>query len=129
MLEWKTKQVNDIPTNPLDCYWAVGAVRTYPRLYRIVEQYPADTKGMQTGKTPELYALFEEIGGRRVSDVFTTEDELKEWADSKKWGDCWFKGTGSFIHAYKTLDEAKERAETQISHIEGIMDAYFPKEK
>ena len=47
----------------------------------------------------------------------------------QRWGDCWFKGDGRFIHAYKTLEEAKERAETQISHIEGIMDEYFPKEK
>ena len=129
MLEWNTRKVNDIPTNPLDCYWAVGAVRAYPRLYRIVEQYPAVTKGMRIGDTPELYVLFEEIGGRRISDVFTNENELKEWANSHKWGDCWFKGHGRFVHAYKTLEEAKKRAETQISHIEGIMDEYFPETK
>lgn len=129
MLKWNTRQVNDIETNPLDCYWAVGAVRTYPRLYRIIEQYPADTNGMRTADKPELYVLFEEIGGRRISDVFTNEEELKEWADSQKWGDCWFKRDGRFVHAYKTLEEAKARAETQISHIENIMDEYFPKEK
>ena len=129
MLTWNTRQVNDIPTNPLDCYWAVGAVQTYPRLYRIIEQYPADTKGMRTGNEPELYVLFEEVGGRRVTDVFATESELKKWAGSRKWGDCWFKHDGHFVHAYKTLEEAKERAETQISHIESIIDEYFPKEK
>lgn len=129
MLEWNTRQINDIETNPLDCYWAVGAVQTYPRLYRIIEQYPADTNGTRTADNPELYVLFEEIGGRRISDVFTNEEELKEWADSQKWGDCWFKRDGRFVHAYKTLEEAKARAETQISRIENIMDEYFPKEK
>ena len=129
MLEWNARKVNDIPTNPLDCYWAVGAVRAYPRLYRIVEQYPADTKGMRIGNKPELYVLFEEIGGRRVSDVFTNEKEIEEWKYAKIWGNHWFKGDGRFVHAYKTLEEAKKRAETQISHIEGIMDEYFPETK
>lgn len=129
MLKWNTRQVNDIDTNPLDCYWAVGMVSTYPRLYRIIEQYPADTNGMVTGDKPELYVLFEEINGRRVYDVFTKEDEVKEWKYAKKWGDCWFKGEGIFIHAYKTLDEAKARAEVQISHIQGIMDSYFSDNK
>ena len=128
MLEWYTKKVNDIPTNPLDCYWAVGAVRHYPRLYRIVEQYPADTNGIRTGDKPELYILFEETNGRRVSDVFTNEKEIEEWKYSKIWGNCWFKNDGVFIHAYKTLDEAKARAEVQLSHIERLMDEYFPKE-
>lgn len=129
MLEWNTRKVNDISTNPLDCYWAVGTIRDYPRLYTIVEQYPADTNGLRTGDKPELYVLFESIMGRRVSDVFTTEKEVIEWKNAEIFGNFWFKGRGSFIHAYKTLDEAKARAEVQISHIQNLMDGYFPKEK
>ena len=127
MLNWSTRQVNDIPTNPLDCYWAVGFVSTYPRLYTIVEQYPTNTDGLITGDKPELYVLFEELHGRRDSDVMTTEKEANEWKDAVKWGDFWFKGRGSFVHAYKTLDEAKARAETQVKHIQDLIDAYFPK--
>lgn len=128
MLEWNARKVNDISTNPLECYWAVGAIREYPRLYRIVEQYPADTKGMRTGDSPELYVLFEELGGRRIADVFTNEKEIEEWKNARIWGNYWFKGGGYFVHAYKTLDEAKERAETQISRIRDLMDEYLPKE-
>ena len=128
MLIWNTRQVNDIDTNPLDCYWAVGFVGNSFRLYRIVEQYPADVNGMCTGNVPELYVLFEELCGRKLSDVFTTERELEEWKHAKRWGDFLFKGHGAFVHAYKTLDEAKARAETQVSHIQNIIDCYFPKE-
>lgn len=129
MLDWKTKQVNDIPTNPLDCYWAVGKVGTSTRLYTIVEQRPADTTGKVLSNVPELYVLFEALGGRCVADVFTTEKELKEWKYASIWGNYWFKTRGSFVHAYKTLDEAKARAETQISHIQNLIDIYFPSKK
>lgn len=128
MLTWNTKQTNDIPTNPLDCYWSVAFVGGNPRLYRIIEQYPADTNGLRTGNEPELYVLFEELEGRRISDVFRNEDELKEWKHAQKWGDFWFKGDGRFVHGYKTLDDAKARAETQVSHIQNLIDCYFPKE-
>ena len=128
MLTWNTRQTNDIPANPLECYWAVGFVGTSPRLYRIVEQYPADVNGLRIGNEPELFVLFEELGGRAVTDVFTTESEVNEWKYARIWGNHWFKGNGSFVHAYKTLDEAKARAEIQMSHIQNIIDCYFPKE-
>ena len=127
MLEWKERQVNDIPTNPRDCYWAVGQVGDSYRLYTIIEQYPANTDGLVTGKEPELYILFEELNGRPVGNVFTNEKELEEWKYATEWGGCWFKSRGSFVHAYKTLDDAKARAETQISKIQNIIDAYFSK--
>ena len=128
MLNWKERKVNDIESNPRDCYWAVGQVGDSHRLYTIVEQYPCDTDGMATGKEPELYVLFEELNGRPVGNVFTNEKELDEWKYATEWGGYWFKGRGSFVHAYKTLDEAKARAETQISKIQNIIDAYFSKE-
>lgn len=128
MLEWKERQVNDIPSNPRDCYWAIGRVGDSHRLYTIVEQYPTSPDGMVFGKEPELYVLFEEICGRPVGNVFTNEKELEEWKHATEWGGYWFKGRGSFVHAYKTLDEAKARAETQISKIQDIIDAYFSKE-
>ena len=126
MLKWNERKTNDIETNPLDCYWAVGSAKAYPRLYRIVEQYPADANGLRIGDEPELYVLFEEINGRPIGDVFTNEKELNEWKSAKKWGDFWFKGDGCFVHAYKTLKEAKARAEVQLKHISDLIDAYFP---
>lgn len=126
MLVWNIRQTNDIETNPLECYWAVSSVRKYPRLYRIVEQYPTDTNGMVLGEKPELYVLFEEIDGRPIGDVFSNEKELEKWKNAKKWGDYWFLGNGHFVHAYKTLDEAKARAETQLKYINNLMESFFP---
>lgn len=126
MLDWKTRQVNDIETNPLDCYWAIGMIRKFPRLYRIVEQYPIDKNGVIIGSEPELYVLFEALDGRPRWDVFEGERQLKEWEQSSVWGDYFFKDRGAFVRAYKTLDEAKERAELQLSNIKQIMDAYLP---
>lgn len=128
MLEWKERRVNNIPSNPRDCYWAIGQVGDSYRLYTIIEQYPCDTDGMTTGNEPELYVLFEEINGRPVGNVFTNEKELEEWKFATEWGGYWFKSRGSFVHAYKSLDDAKARAETQISHIHNIIDTYFSKE-
>lgn len=123
MLIWHERKANDVETNQLDCYWAVGSAKAYPRLYRIVEQYPADANGLRIGGEPELYVLFEEINGRSIRDVFTNEKELNEWKSAKQWGDFWFNGDGRFVHAYKTLKEAKARAEVQLKHISDLIDA------
>lgn len=123
MLEWNTRRVNDLPGNPIECYWAVGEINDSPRLYRIVEQYPADTNGLRTGNQPELYVLFENLKGRKHVNVLAPE-EIEVWKYSKYWGNCMFLGGGEYVHAYKTLDEAKARAETQLDRIKWLISEY-----
>lgn len=122
MLSWKEKKINDLESNPRDCYWAVGKLSeadVSPRLYVIVEQRPCDTKGIVQSDTPELYVLFEGIGG-----IPANSRDAVHW---EKFGDWAFQSRGMYVHAYKTLQEAKERAETQLDHIRGIINEYFQK--
>lgn len=126
MLNWKIKKVNDIETNPLDCYWAVGYVNTYPRLFTIVEQYPSeDGYTIKENDKPELYVLFESLNIRDISNVFVTEEEVKEWKHAQKFGNFWANNRGIFIRAFKTLEEAKARAEIQISSIQNVINHHF----
>ena len=128
--EWKIKKVNDIESNPIDCYWAIGKIKSQPRLYTIIEQYPTQKDGYTNvpGSEPELYILFESIQGRHRSDCFDGEGDntIENWKYATLWGDYFFKDRGSFVHAYKTLDEAKARAEIQLETINGIIQTYFP---
>ena len=122
MLTWNIKQANNIPSNPLECYWAVGYVNAFPRIYTIVEQYPSidgytiDSRNFK----PELYVLFENTHVRRISDVMTTESEVKEWKHASIYGDFWVNGNGGFVRAFKTLEEAKARAEVNLKVIQSI---------
>ena len=128
MLEWHERKVNGIETNPRDCFWAVGSVVKAPRLYTIVEQYPSKNGyTVEEGSEPELYVLFEAFSssGRRFSDTFENEREAEEWRYAEQFGDYLFKSRGSFVRAFKTLDEAKARAEVQIKAIQNIVDLYF----
>ena len=105
---WKEKKVNDIDSNPLECWICKTEMGEHERIYRIVPQYPSDETGLTTSDEPELYVLFEEI-------VFEGRDGRIHDSDY-------------FVKACKTLDEAKKRAELQYSHIANIIHIYFEEE-
>ena len=131
MLNWKERKVNDIDTNPLECWYAVGFVGESPRLYQIEPQYPnpnGDGYTVDSTKEPELYILFETLGGEHFAKTRYPEDG-PNWLSYRLWGDYTFtKNPRGFVRAFKTLDEAKSRAEIQISAIQNIIDAYAPEE-
>lgn len=127
MLNWKERKVNDIETNPLECWYAVGFVGETPRLYQIEPQYPnpnGDGYTVDPSKEPELYILFETIGGEHFSKTRLPEDGTG-WLRNRLWEDYAFEDwRRRFVRAFSTLDEAKKRAEVQISEIQNIIDAY-----
>ena len=130
MLNWKERKVNDIETNPLECWYAVGFVGESPRLYQIEPQYPnpnGDGYTVDTSKEPELYILFETLGGEHFSKTRYPEDGTS-WLGLRLWEDYTFEKPRNFVRAFNTIEEAKERAETQISAIQNIIDIYSPKE-
>jgi len=119
--EWKTRQVNDIPSNPLDYYWWYSPYRGGPigtdeitrstgRLFLILEQYPSkDGVCIESDSEPELYILFE--GSCRIDEKTGLPIET---------------GQRTFLRAFKTLDEAKKRAAFNVAHINALIDSYFP---
>lgn len=34
--DWKVKRVNDIETNPIECWWTIGECGALKRFYKIV---------------------------------------------------------------------------------------------
>ena len=129
VLDWKERKVNDIDSNPLLCWYAVGFVHEHPRLYTIYPQFPVHPDGYtKAGDMPELYILFETLHGRDCNACFdgTAGNRVEDWKDAERWGDYYFKGKECLVHAYKTLDEAKDRAKVQIAHIVDLSEAYFP---
>ena len=131
MLTWKTRKVNDIDTNPLECWWAVGMIGDSARLFTIVPQYPnvnGDGYTVDSNADPELYVLFETLGGEHFSKTRLPGD-YKSWLQARLWDEYTFERNKTcFVRAFKTLDEAKARAQVQIDKIAEISDAYFPKE-
>lgn len=129
MLIWKERKENDIETNPLECWYAVGFVGDSPRLYQIVPQYPnpnGDGYTVDSHKDPELYVLFETLGGEHFAKTKIPERDGTQWLAARIWDEYTFeKSRPCFVRAFKTLDEAKARAEVQISHIQSIIDTYL----
>ena len=125
---WNERKVNDIPSNPLLCYWAIGDINGSKRLFRIEEQYPVREDGFTIvdGSKPELYILFETTGGRRLTDVMPTSEEPEYWEQNGAiWGDYVFSTCKErFVRAYDTLDKAKARAEVQVNHIKDLIDTW-----
>ncbi len=110
-LEWKEYRENGIDTNPLECWWAIGTVAEYPRLYCIYPQYPnPNGDGYTTDESngPELYVLTETIA--RDKGKKSIED---------------FPERHHFIRAFDTLEKAKDRASVQIDAIKDILEQYF----
>lgn len=127
MLNWKECKVNDIETNPLECWYAVGFVGESPRLYQIEPQYPnpnGDGYTVDTSSEPELYILFETLGGEHFSKARHPENGT-ERSHNRLWGDYAFEDERRrLVRAFRTLDEAKKRAEVQISAIESLIEEY-----
>lgn len=116
MLEWNERKVNDIETNPPDRWEAVYTLNSDSsesrRIYSIVPQHPnpnGDGYTVDDSLPPELYVLFEQL----------------EWTMD---GKGWYSGPNMFVRAFRTLDEAKKRAEFQHEAIDRIIEDYFPKE-
>lgn len=130
MLAWKERKVNDIETNPLECWYAVGFVGQSPRLYQIFPQYPnpnGDGYTVDSKQEPELYILFETLGGEHFAQTKIPERDGLSWMSDRIWDDYTFtKSAPMLVRAYKTIDEAKRRAEVQIDAIQGLIDTYAP---
>jgi len=115
--EWKTRQANDIPSNPLDYHWwyvpygtpVDDSTRATGRLFVILEQYPSkDGICVDSGSEPELYILFE--GSARIDPGTGLPVEV---------------GSRTFLRAFRTLDEAKARAKANVEHINALIRQYF----
>lgn len=133
MLTWKERKVNDIDTNPLECWYAVGFVGDSPHLYQIFPQYPntnGDGYTVDTKLDPELYILFETLDGEHFAQTKIPERDGLRWMSDRIWDDYTFtKSAPMLVRAYRTLNDAKARAEIQISAIQGLVDTYAPKER
>ena len=128
MLEWKERKVNDIPENPLECWYAVGFIGSSPRLYTIIPQYPnpnGDGYTVDTNADPELYVLFETLNGEHFSETKIPGRDGLAWMSDRLWDDYTFtKSAPGFVRAYKTIEEAKKRAEVQIEVVKNLVDAF-----
>lgn len=131
MLTWYEKKENNIETNHLEFWFAVDKTSKYMKSYRyfyIVPQYPSkDGVMIESGSDPELYVLFE---GRcsecdkeydKIAGIFDHYYDLivtpqERYFDSSK---------STFLRAFKTLEEAKNRAEYNIKHMNSIKEIYF----
>ena len=133
MLTWKERKVNDIETNPLECWYAVGFVGESPRLYQIYPQYPnpnGDGYTVDPTQGPELYILFETLGGEHFAQTKIPEQDGLAWMSDRIWDDYTFTNSAPMlVRAFKTLDEAKKRAQHQIDAIRGLIDAYAPSQE
>lgn len=124
-LVWKERKVNDIESNPLECWYAVGQVGTSTRLYTIQPQYPVKEGYITVSDSePELYILFETLDGKHIS-VTRVPEEGYSWLGQRIWDDYTFDQAPSFVRAFKTLDEAKARAEIQRKAIANIIAQYL----
>lgn len=130
---WYEHRANNIPTNPISCWFAIDFSSKYSKTYRyfyIIPQYPSED-GFTTkdGDDPELYVLFEgrcteyERGDARDSlfnDMLMlpekTNGEIQVFWDSSK---------STFLRAFKTIEEAKARAQVNIDHMNAIKETYF----
>ena len=123
-LIWHTRQVNDIDSNPLDCYWSLGRINDSDvRLYTITQQFPTyDGYTLIPDSVPECFILHEAIGGIPASQVDSSSTR-------EMFGDYCFKNRGTIIRVFRTLDEAKARAEVQLEHIKAIINSYFPEKQ
>ena len=133
MLTWKERKVNDIETNPLECWYAVDFVGESPRLYQIYPQYPnpnGDGYTVDPTQGPELYILFETLVGEHFAQTKIPERDGLRWMSDRIWDDYTFtKSAPMLVRAFKTLDEAKKRAQHQIDAIRGLIDTYAPSQE
>ena len=110
--EWKEHYTNNIPTNPLQEYYCIVDVGNHARKYSVEPQYPSDDGVcVNSAAEPELYIFFEAIGRKATED-----DKKSPFYNSVEYDGYVFENP-SFIRAYKTMEEAKARAEVQYNAV------------
>ena len=100
--DWKIKRVNDIETNPIECWWTIGECGTLKRFYKIVPFSYQDEKGVVLSDS-KYYLLYEALG-----------------IESDK---------ASVVGVYESLDQAQKRAKFQLMNIALLIMVYCDKEK
>lgn len=117
---WKERKTNNIPTNPLEGYCCIIDTENSARLYIIEPQYPEIDKCCIDRKSnPELYILFEAVGKKA-----TDKDKEHIFYDSINYEGYLFENK-TFIRAYKTLQEAQERAYLNYRMIYGYVFSHI----
>lgn len=117
---WKERKVNNIETNPLDCYYCIVDVGDCARIYSIMPQYPVDEQGLTILGEPELYIFFEDIAYKS-----SNEDKKDFFYKNCNYDGYLINGNKCFIRAFKTLEEAKKRAYFQYKAIYGYALSYI----
>ena len=96
-MDWQERKVNDIDTNPVECWWAIGEFGNLRRFYKVVPFNRCDEFG-RTTSNGEFYVLHESL----------SEDEGKAFP----------------VAVYDTLEQAKVRARFQLVAISSIVCDY-----
>lgn len=113
---WKERKTNNIPTNPLDCFYCIIDVGDSARLYSIQPQYPLDENCIKTSDEPELYILFEDVVRKA-----TTEDRDYFFYEESNYDGYVFNGNKYFVRAFNNLEDAKKQAYKQYKAIYGFV--------
>lgn len=135
-LIWKPYHANNMIQNGLDGYYTVilkkdkdGKVSG--RKYTILFQYESDNNGLILNKDkPELYILFEksyyDVKGPLEHPQPSFGENLKFFEDENiTLSDCEVNSFGTFVHAFKNVEDAKERALRQYQHIYGYVASFL----
>lgn len=128
MMTWNEKKINNIETNPIECWWAIGNLADgCKRMYIVEPYYEVTTDGLAKTDKPYKYYTLSEC----LSHHLLTKDktESKEYLDkSCFYGDYYIDTELHPIAIYDTKEDAMLRAETQIKHMDAIWKTYFSKE-
>lgn len=109
-LKWKVKNSNNIKGNSLEYWYTTYHNGDSSRKYYIIPQYRMLENGcVDIHSEPELYIYFEALG-RKLEDG---EEDCKYSGI----GDGYVYEKGTFKRAYRTIEEAKERAYEDYRHI------------
>lgn len=121
--DWKIKKVNNIETNPIQCYWTIGTVNGLSRFYKITPFNKCNENGLVDNDNPKIYYVLYE-----ACNYTTTTDSL-----IKKFDIDYYDGiipiNASMVAVYEDLDMAKNRAKFQLFIINNIIENYAVKEK
>lgn len=99
-MEWKVRKTNDIETNPIDYYWAIGECGILRRFYKIVPWSKTDVRG-HVIEADKYFCLYESCQADKPENA-------------------------GMVGIYESLDDAKERAKVQLVHINNLIKAYCP---
>lgn len=115
---WKEKKTNNIESNPLEYWYTTYDNGDVSRLYYIIPQYPSvDDMCVNTYENPELYIYFEAIG------TVIAEGEVE--CKYSGIGNGYVYGKGSFKRAFKTIQEAKDRAYRDYKMVYGYAMSFI----